>query len=72
MHEAYVIQGAGAFVEQADGFERFADAMKNVRAAHAIERLHEEFRRRIKTQAVLPDAETAPMLFWALMASGQT
>ena len=36
----------------------------------AIERLHEEFRRRIKTQAALPDAETAPMLFWALMASG--
>ena len=30
-----------------------------------------EFRRRIKTQAVLPDAETAPMLFWALLASGQ-
>jgi putative transposase len=25
----------------------------------------------IKTQAVLPDAETAPMLFWALMSSGQ-
>ena len=23
------------------------------------------------TQAVPPDAETAPMLFWALMASGQ-
>ena len=30
-----------------------------------------KFRRRIKAQAVLPDAETAPMLFWALMASGQ-
>ena len=34
-------------------------------------RLNEEFRRRIKTQTVLPDAETAPMLFWALLASGQ-
>jgi hypothetical protein len=33
--------------------------------------LNEEFRRRIKTQAVLPCAETVPMLLWALMASGQ-
>ena len=39
--------------------------------ANAIERLHEEFKRRIKTQTVLPSAETAAMLFWALMASGQ-
>ena len=38
---------------------------------NAIERLHEEFRRRIKTQTVLPSAETAAMLFWALLASGQ-
>jgi putative transposase len=44
---------------------------KSARTTNAIERLHEEFRRRIKTQAVLPDADTAPMLFWALMASGQ-
>jgi hypothetical protein len=35
------------------------------------ERLHEEFKRRIKTQTVLPSAETAAMLFWALLASGQ-
>ena len=27
--------------------------------------------RRIKTQTVLPCAETAAMLFWALLASGQ-
>jgi len=38
---------------------------------NAIERLHEEFKRRIKTQTVLPSAETAGMLFWALLASGQ-
>ena len=37
----------------------------------ATERLHEEFKRRIKTQTVLPSAETAAMLFWALLASGQ-
>jgi hypothetical protein len=28
--------------------------------------------RRIKTQTVLPSADTAAMLFWALLASGQT
>src|SRR4051812_12937908 len=44
---------------------------KSARTTHAIERLHEEFRRRIKTQTVLPSAETAAMLFWALPASGQ-
>ena len=42
-----------------------------IRTSNAIERLHEEFKRRIKTQTVLPCAETAAMLFWALMASGQ-
>jgi transposase-like protein len=44
---------------------------KSARTTNAVERLHEEFRRRIKTQTVLPEAETAPMLFWALLASGQ-
>ena len=44
---------------------------RSVRTTNAIERLHEEFKRRIKTQAVLPSAETAAMLFWALLASGQ-
>ena len=33
--------------------------------------LHEEFKRRIKTQTVLPCAETAAMNFPALLASGQ-
>lgn len=44
---------------------------KSARTTNAIERLHTEFKRRIKTQTVLPCAETAPMLFWALLASGQ-
>jgi transposase-like protein len=44
---------------------------KSARTTNAIERLHAEFKRRIKTQTVLPQAETAPMLFWALLASGQ-
>src|SRR5271166_6639958 len=44
---------------------------KSARTTNAIERLHEEFKRRIKTQTVLPSAETAAMLFWTLLASGQ-
>jgi len=47
------------------------DQWKSARTTNAIERLHEEFKRRIKTQTVLPSAETAGMLFWALLASGQ-
>jgi len=53
-------------------FTRFPPSQwKSIRTSNAIERLHEEFKRRIKTQTVLPCAETAAMLFWALMASGQ-
>jgi hypothetical protein len=37
----------------------------------AIERLHEQFKQRIKTQTMLPSADTAAMMFWALLASGQ-
>ena len=44
---------------------------KSARTTNAIERLHEEFKRRIETQTVLPSADTAAMLFWALLASGQ-
>ena len=44
---------------------------RSARTTNTIERLHEEFKRRIKTQTVLPSAETAAMLFWALLASGQ-
>jgi putative transposase len=42
---------------------------RSARTPNAIERLHEEFKRRIKTQTVLPSADTAAMLFWALLAS---
>ena len=48
-----------------------AKVEKSARTTNAIERLHEEFKRRIKTQTVLPSADTAAMLFWALLASGQ-
>ena len=43
---------------------------KSARTTNAIERLNEEFKRRIKTQTVLPCPETVPMLLWALLASG--
>ena len=48
-----------------------ASQWKSARTTNTVERLHEEFKRRIKTQTVLPSAETAAMLFWALLASGQ-
>jgi transposase-like protein len=48
-----------------------ASQWRSARTTNAIERLHEEFKRRIKTQTVLPSAETAAMLFWALLASCQ-
>jgi putative transposase len=44
---------------------------KSARTTNAVEQLHEEFKRRIKTQTVMPSADTAAMLFWALLASGQ-
>ena len=66
----------------ADSLEEAGDALfafarlppsqwRSARTSNAIERLHEEFKRRIKTQCLLPCAETAAMLFWALLASGQ-
>jgi len=58
--------------EQLFTFTRLPESQwKSARTTNAVERLHEEFKRRIKTQTVLPSAETAAMLFWALLASGQ-
>lgn len=54
-------------LEEAGGGRLFAFARldpsqwKSARTTNAIERLNEEFRRRIKTQTVLPCAETVPM-----------
>ena len=58
--------------EQLFAFTRLPPSQwKSARTTNAIERLHEEFKRRIKTQTVLPAGETAAMLFWALLAAGQ-
>lgn len=53
-------------------FFRFPRAQwKCLRTTNAIERLHEEFRRRVKTQASLPGEASVLHLFYALYASGQ-
>ena len=48
-----------------------ASQWKSARTTNGIERLHEEFKQRIKIQTVLPSSDTAAMLFWALLASSQ-
>ena len=53
------------------GPNRTPDTAIFIPVTNAIERLHEELKRRIKTQCMLPCADTACMLFSALMASGQ-
>ena len=44
---------------------------KTLRTANVIERLHGEFRRRVKTQGSLPSEDTALILLFSLVASGQ-
>jgi hypothetical protein len=44
---------------------------RSARTTNAIERLHEEFKRRIKTQTVLPSADTAAMLGAACLRPDQ-
>jgi putative transposase len=44
---------------------------KTLRTTNTIERLHEEFRRRVKTQGSLPSEDAALVLLFSLVASGQ-
>jgi transposase-like protein len=44
---------------------------KTSRTTNTIERLHEEFRRCVKTQASLPSEDAAMVLLFSLVASGQ-
>jgi transposase-like protein len=44
---------------------------KTLRTTNVIERLHEEFRRRVKTQGSLPGEEAAVVLLFSLVVSGQ-
>jgi putative transposase len=53
-------------------FLRFPKAQwKTLRTTNTIERLHEEFRRRVKTQGSLPTEDAAVVLLFSLIASGQ-
>src|SRR5437016_5063519 len=53
-------------------FFRFPIAQwKALRTTNTIERLHEEFRRRVKTQGSLPTEDAALVLLFSLVASGQ-
>jgi transposase-like protein len=44
---------------------------KTLRTTNVIERLHEEFRRRVNTQGSLPGEDAAVALLFSLVASGQ-
>jgi putative transposase len=44
---------------------------KTLRTINVIERLHEEFRRRVKTQGSLPTEDAALVLLFSLVVSGQ-
>jgi len=44
---------------------------KTLRTTNTIERLHEEFRRLVKTQGSLPGEDAALVLLFSLIASGQ-
>jgi transposase-like protein len=53
-------------------FFRFPQSQwKTLRTTNVIERLHEEFRRRVKTQGSLPTEDAALVLLFGLVASGQ-
>jgi putative transposase len=53
-------------------FLRFPKAQwKTLRTTNVIERLHEEFRRRVKTQGSLPNEEGAIVLLFSRVAGGQ-
>ena len=53
-------------------FFRFPKAQwRTLRTTNTIERLHEEFRRRVKTQGSLPSEDAALILLFSLVASGQ-
>jgi putative transposase len=68
--------GAVASLEEAGAelltFFRYPRSQwKSWRTTNSIERLHQEFRRRVKTQGSFPTADAALTLLYGLVASGQ-
>jgi putative transposase len=69
-------QGAVASLEEAGAelltfFRSPRSQWKSWRTTNSIERLHQEFRRRVKTQGSFPTAAAALTLLYGLVASGQ-
>jgi putative transposase len=48
-----------------------SEQWKALRTTNALERINEEFRRRTKTQASLPNEEAVLLLLFGLLRSGQ-
>ena len=78
---AGTVAGVGKRVK-VNSFARFLQAISDIRfhgvisigattPIRLVETTRRTIRRRIKTQTVLPSAETAATLFWGLLASGQ-
>lgn len=68
--------GVAASLEEAGEnlltFYRFAESQwRSLRTTNAIERMQLEFRRRVKTQAALPNEEAVLRVFFGLWISGQ-
>ena len=51
--------------------DRLSLSRRALRTTNTIERLHEEFRRRVKTQGSRPSEDAALVLLFSLVASGQ-
>lgn len=67
-----VVESLGEAGDELLTFYRFPESQwKSLRTTNIVERVIEEFRRRVKTQAVLPSEESALLLLYGLVASGQ-
>ena len=67
-----VVESLGEAGDELLTFYRFPESQwKGLRTTNIVERVIEEFRRRVKTQAVLPSEASALLLLYGLAASGQ-
>lgn len=67
-----VVESLAEAGEELLSFYRFPKSQwKSLRTTNGIERLNGEFRRRVKTQGSLPNAQSAERLLFGLLMSGQ-